>query len=186
MSKRFYATVLSVTVCAFAMQAHAAAVMMSPEWAKAACDAWNADATLTGELTEWIKNDKGRGYKVMQLSRFDCKDSPRVEMRIENKDGKAMCVYGGAVEHKDLDSSADYEMRATTQRWQEMGAGEYGPMKAMMFGRLGFEGPRWEAMKNMGPFASFLLLVGKVESDTSTCPQAAAAPAAPAAPAPAP
>jgi putative sterol carrier protein len=97
-----------------------------------------------------------------------------------------MCVYGGAVEHKDLDSSADYEMRATTQRWQEMGAGEYGPMKAMMFGRLGFEGPRWEAMKNMGPFASFLLLVGKVESDTSTCPQAAAAPAAPAAPAPAP
>jgi putative sterol carrier protein len=171
MTIRFRTVVLASLASVLPMQAaQAAPVMMSPEWAKAACDAWNADATLTGELTEWIKNDAGRGYKVMQLSRFDCKDSPRVEMRIENKDGKAMCAYGGAVEHKELNSSVDYAMQATTQRWVEMGAGEYGPMKAMMFGRLGFEGPNWEAMKNMGPFASFLLLVGKVESDTSKCP----------------
>ena len=157
----------------------AAPVMMNAEWAKAACDAWNADATLTGQLTDWIKNDAGRGYKVMQLWRFDCKDSPRVEMRIESKDGKAMCVYGGAVEHKDLNLSVDYGMQATTARWVEMGKGEYGPMKAMMFGRLGFDGPNWEAMKNMGPFASFLLLVGKVESDTGSCPTAAAPAATP-------
>jgi putative sterol carrier protein len=62
-------------------------------------------------------------------------------------------------------------MYAETERWQQMGAGEYGPMKAMMFNRLKFDGPMWEAMKNMGPFKNFLLLVGKVPSDTASCPQ---------------
>jgi hypothetical protein len=44
-------------------------------------------------------------------------------------------------------------------------------MKAMTFGRLGFKGPKMEAMGNMGPFSNFLLLVGKVESDASSCPK---------------
>ena len=86
------------------------------------------------------------------------------------KDGKAQCVFGGAVETKQLDSGADYVMFAETERWQEMGRGEYGPMKAMAFGRLGFKGPKMEAMGNMGPFSNFLRLVGKVESDVSSCP----------------
>ena len=51
-----------------------------------------------------------------------------------------------------------------------MGKGEYGPMAAMMFERLGFDGPMGEAMGNMGPFENFLLLVGKVPSDTGSCP----------------
>ena len=38
-------------------------------------------------------------------------------------------------------------------------------------GRLGFKGPKVEAMGNMGPFSNFLLLVGKVESDVSSCPR---------------
>ncbi len=37
-----------------------------------------------------------------------------------------------------------------------MGAGKYGPMKGMMFRRLSFDGPKMEAMNNMGPFKSFL------------------------------
>jgi putative sterol carrier protein len=61
-------------------------------------------------------------------------------------------------------------MSAETARWLEMGRGEYGPMRAMMFGRLAFVGPKMEAMSNMGPFESFLLLVGKVPGDTSSCP----------------
>jgi putative sterol carrier protein len=146
-------------------------VLMSPEWAKQACEAWNADSTLTEGLTKWIENDKGRGFKVIDMFRIDCPDSPRVELRFNNKDGKAMCVYGGAVETKNLDLGADYIMSATTSRWLEMGKGEYGPMKAMMFGRLKFEGPKLEAMGNMGPFGSFLLIVGKVPSDSSTCPK---------------
>jgi hypothetical protein len=41
----------------------------------------------------------------------------------------------------------------------------------MFFGRLAFRGPMGEAMGNMGPFESFLLLVGKVDSDRTACPK---------------
>ncbi len=146
--------------------------LMSAEWAQEACAAWNREAALTGKLAEsgWAKNDKGRGHKVMQLFRTDCGPGPTAEMRIALKDGKALCVYGGKVETAQLDADADYAMSATTARWLEMGRGEYGPMRAMMFGRLEFSGPKLEAMGNMGPFESFLLLVGKVPGGTQSCP----------------
>jgi len=162
----------TLAVAAFATPVLAAPVLMSGDWAKDACAAWNDDPVLTGKLVEsgWMKNDKGRGFKVMQVYRSDCGDKPTAEMRISLKDDKAMCVYGGAVETTSLDPGADYVMKATTARWAEMGKGEYGPMAAMMFGRLGFEGPKLEAMGNMGPFTNFLLLVGKVQSDSGSCP----------------
>ncbi len=132
--------VTSVLLALAAVGGAAAAqpVLMSPEWAQAACEAWNRDAVLTDKLVEsgWVKNDKGRGYKVMQVFRTDCGASPTAEMRIALKDGKAQCVYGGKVETVQLDGGADYVMSATTARWLEMGRGEYGPMRAMMFGRL--------------------------------------------------
>lgn len=150
----------------------AAPVLMSGEWGAEACAAWNQDPVLTGKLVEsgWIKNDAGRGFKVMEIYRSDCGATPTVELRVALKDGKATCVYGGAPETTKLDSGADYVMKAETTRWVEMGKGEYGPMKAMMLGRLGFDGPMLEAMGNMGPFENFLLLVGKVPGDTATCP----------------
>jgi putative sterol carrier protein len=156
---------------AFGGTTSAAPVLMAADWAKDACAAWNKDPVLTDKLveSEWVKNDKGRGFKVMQVYRSDCGDKPTAELRISLKDGKAMCVYGGAPETAKLDSGADYVMKAETVRWVEMGNGDYGPMKAMMFGRLGFDGPMGEAMGNMGPFANFLLLVGKVPSDTGSC-----------------
>ncbi|MFC5496094.1 sterol-binding protein [Caenimonas terrae] len=145
---------------------------MSPAWAAAMCSAWNADATLTGKLAEsgWIRNDAGRGFKLMQIRRSDCGSSVPIEMRIALKDDKAQCVYGGAASGTPLERGADYQMLAETARWREMGAGEYGPMRAMMLGRLGFDGPRLEAMGNMGPFGNFLLLVGKVPGDWAGCP----------------
>jgi putative sterol carrier protein len=164
---------LGIVCAGLAQQATAQApVLMSAQWAAPACEAWNQDAVLTGELAEsgWIKNDKGRGYKVMQLFRTDCGKQPTAEMRIALKDGKAVCVFGGAVETTKLESGADYVMSADTARWIEMGKGEYGPMKAMMFGYLEFSGPKFEAMGNMGPFSSFLRLVGKVPGETSSCP----------------
>ena len=162
----------SLIAIAFAAPALAEPVLMSAEWAKDACAAWNTDPVLTGKLVEsgWVKNDMGRGFKVMQVYRSDCGDKPTAEMRVSLKDGKALCVYGGAPETAKLDSSADYVMKAETGRWVEMGKGEYGPMAAMFFQRLGFDGPMMEAMGNMGPFESFLLLVGKVPSDTKACP----------------
>jgi putative sterol carrier protein len=81
-----------------------------------------------------------------------------------------MCVYGGRAQSTP-DLKGDYVMHAETPRWTEMGNGEYGPMKGMMFGRLKFSGPKMEAMGVMGPFESFLLLVGKVPGDTSVCPK---------------
>ncbi len=79
--------------------------------------------------------------------------------------------YGGPIQQDALDRGADYVIHAKTARWVEMGRGEYGPMKAMMLGRLSFSGPYTEAMGNMGPFTNFLLLVGKVPSDTTACPE---------------
>lgn len=148
-------------------------IFMSAEWAKQACDAWNRDPVLTDKLGEsgWIDNDGKRGFKTMQIYRMDCAGSPRVEMRIAKKDGKAMCTYGGKVETTNLDSGLDYVMYADTARWEEMGRGDYGPMRAMMFGNLKFQGPKMEAMGNMGPFENFLVLTGKVASDRSTCPK---------------
>ena len=164
------ASLLALTT--LAAPAAAAPVLMSADWGKDACAAWNNDPTLTDKLVEsgWIKTDSGRGFKALQLYRSNCTDKPSVEMRVSLKDNKAMCVYGGAPETAKLEPGSDYVMYATTERWIEMGKGEYGPMAAMMFGRLGFEGPKLEAMMNMGPFASFLLLVGKVPSETGSCP----------------
>ncbi len=161
----------SLIATAFAGSTLAAPVLMSAEWGKEACAAWNKDPVLTDKLVEtgWVKNDKGRGFKVMQVYRSDCGDKPTAELRVSFKDGKAACVYGGAAETAKLDGDADYVMKAETVRWVEMGRGEYGPMAGMMFGRLGFDGPMMEAMGNMGPFENFLLLVGKVPAETPAC-----------------
>lgn len=169
---RFPAFGVSLGLLCVAGPVAAAPILMSAEWAKAACEAWNQDAVLTGKLVEsgWVKNDNGRGYKIMQIYRSDCGQAATTEMRVSLKEGKAMCIYGGAPMAGAVNTGADYVMKAETPRWVEMGKGEYGPMKAMMFGRLGFDGPMMEAMGNMQPFESFLLLVGKVESDTASCP----------------
>ena len=147
------------------------AVLMSGDWGKLACDAWNAEPVLTDQLAAsgWAANDKGRGQKVLQIYRSDCGDQPTTELRISNQNNKAQCVYGGAVETV-LDLDVDYLMNAKTKHWKEMGAGEYGPMWAMMSFKLKFKGPEMEAMNNMEPFEKFLLLAGVVPSSSSTCP----------------
>jgi putative sterol carrier protein len=162
----------ALVTIALAAPAAAAPVLMTGEWGRDACAAWNKDPVLTDKLVEsgWVKNDKGRGFKMMQVYRTDCGDKPTVELRVALQDGKAMCVYGGMPQTTKLDDGSDYVMKAETTRWIEMGKGEYGPMAAMMFGRLGFDGPMLEAMGNMGPFENFLLLVGKVPSETGSCP----------------
>jgi len=153
--------------CAAAAQA---APLMSAEWANQACQYWNTNPALTTELAEkWATNDGGRGYKVIHMYRTDCGEASKVEMTISTKGGKTTCVYAGPIQHAKLDASMDYVMHAETKRWREMGAGEYGPMRAMMFGRLKFEGPKAEAMKVMGPFEQFLLIPGKVPGDDA-CP----------------
>jgi putative sterol carrier protein len=164
-------TLLSLLIAAgFVATAAQAAPLMSADWAAQACQYWNTNPALTTELAErWAKNDGGRGYKVVHMYRTDCGEATKVEMTISTAGGKTTCVHGGAIKHPTLNLDMDYVMHAETKRWREMGAGEYGPMRAMMFGRLKFEGPKGEAMKVMGPFEQFLLIPGKVPGDDA-CP----------------
>ena len=45
--------------------------------------------------------------------------------------------------------------------WADMGTDESTPMYHMSFGGLSFDGPMVKAMNNMGPFADFLINIGK-------------------------
>jgi len=179
--------VLLGTTIALTSSMASADAFMSAAWAKSACDAWNANATLTGELggDTWAANDNDRGYKAIQMYRTDCGEATKVQINIEDKDGKATCTYGGAPDGKEINKSYDYIMHATDERWTQMGNGDYGPMKAMMFGRLKFTGPKGEAMSVMGPFGAFLKLAGGVPGDKGkeNCPTAPAPATEPAAPA---
>ena len=166
--------ILALAMAAASQASFAKPVFMDAEWAFQACNAWNADKTLTDELggDAWASNNGGTGEKVIHFSRTDCKDSPRVQLTIADTNGKAHCKYGGAVTKSKLNSDYDYYMYATDEDWQCMGDGDWGcgPMGAMMSNKLLFEGPKMEAMSVMGPFENFLLLTGKVDSDRSKCP----------------
>jgi len=143
-----------------------AAPLMSADWATQACQAWNNNPALTDELAEkWIKNDKGRGYKVIHMFRSDCGVDSKVEMKIVPQDGKALCAYGGKVANASLDYDVDYQMNATTQNWKS----DMNPASAMMFGALKFDGPKMEAMSVMGPFKGFMTLASKVPGEAA-CP----------------
>lgn len=150
---------------------------MDANWAQTACDAWNLNTILTTELggDNWMNNNKDRGYKLIQMYRTDCGAESKVQLNIEDKGGKASCTYGGIPDGKEINSSADYIMHATDERWTQLGQGDYGPMKAMMFGRLKFTGPKAEAMSVMSPFGEFLKLAGSVAGDKGkeNCPPAA-------------
>lgn len=149
---------------------------MDAGWAKAACDAWNADTTLTTGLMDtdgysWAKNDGGRGYKLVQIYRTQCGEASKIQLNIVVKDGKASCAFGGAPDGKAMDYSLDYLMHANDTDWACMGKGDFGcgAMGAMMSGKLNFKGPKMEAMKVMSPFESFLKLTGKVAGEKNEC-----------------
>ena len=155
-----------------ASQAHAAdpPVLMSPAWAANFCQAWNQTPELAKGLSgEWLHDDKGRGYKIVQMYRDDCGAPSTVELKIVPKDGQAWCSYGGAP-NTPADFGVDFLMHATTANWEAMGRGDPGPMWAMMSGKLQFQGPKLVAMRAIKPFASFLLLLGKVPGSSASCP----------------
>lgn len=121
-------------------------------------DAFNASST-PAELVKsgWAGNDAGKGYKVLQVIVKD--SSKAAELHID-ANGKVVAAFDNAKTSK-LNSNVDYKMIASMEDWASMGTGESGPMYHMTFGGLSFEGPMGEAMDNMGPFASFLINIGK-------------------------
>ncbi len=158
---------LGLSVGATATQA---TPLMSADWAAQACQQWNKTPALTDELAaSWIKNDGGRGYKIVQMYRTDCGPATKVEIKIQPQNGKAMCTYGGKVQTASLSDSKDYVMYAPTKTWKEMGAGEYGPKGGMFFHSFRFDGPSAEAMGVMGAFEAFVLFPGKIPGEDA-CP----------------
>ncbi len=151
-----------------------AAEFMDKTWAKNTCDAWNKNSTLTSGLADWAKNNKDRGYKLIQIYRTQCDTKSKIQLNLVNKGGKAICVYGGQPDGKKVDTDVDYIMHANDEDWTCMGKGSFGcgAMGAMMSGKLKFSGPKGEAMTVMGPFGAFLELTGKVAGTKSkTCPK---------------
>ncbi len=148
-------------------------VLMSPQWAQNFCEAWNHTPALADGLAgEWLHDDKGRGYKIIEMYRSDCGKKSMVELKIVPKDGKAACAAGGTASLAP-DFGVDFLMYADTADWESMGNGSPGPMWAMMSGKLQFQGPKMVAMRAIEPFKSFLRLVGKVAYDARTCPSGA-------------
>ncbi len=144
-----------------------APVFMDGDWARSFCEVWNNTPELVeklGKSESWTSVPERKIF----LYRKDCSKEKQIQLTIRNENGKALCVYGGWA--KDERTKNDFLMYADTKRWMEMGRREYGPMKAMMFGRLKFKGPKGVAMRNMGPFKAFLDAIDEVESDTSRCP----------------
>lgn len=117
------------------------------------------NSSTPAQLVEsgWALNDGGKGYKVLQVV---VKDTGKVAELHINNNGKAIAAFDNA-KTTDLNSDIDYKMLATMADWADMGTGESGPMYHMSFGGLSFEGPMGEAMNNMGPFADFLINIGK-------------------------
>ena len=163
---------LILTAALVALPFSANAGFMDASWAKQACDAWNGSATLTNELGgDWASNDGGRGYKLIQMYREQCGADSKVQLNITNKDGKAICTYGGKPDGKAVDNSMDYLMHATDEDWTCMGEGSFGcgAMGAMTTGKLKFDGPKMEAMGVMGPFNAFLKLTGTIGGEKGAC-----------------
>ncbi|MDQ7038209.1 MAG: SCP2 sterol-binding domain-containing protein [Aquificota bacterium] len=144
-----------------------APVFMDAEWARAFCEVWNNTPDLVNRLGNSDSWNSVPERKIF-LYRKDCGKDKTVQLTIRNEEGRAMCVYGGWA--KDERGKDDFLMFADTKRWIEMGQKRYGPMRAMMFGRLKFKGPKGVAMRNMSPFEAFLDAIDEVESDTSRCP----------------
>jgi len=151
---------------------------MDSQWADTLCQDWNQSETLTTELVgdRWIGNSGDKGYKVIQMYRDECGPESRVELQVTEKDGKAICTYGGPAKTKQLDESVDYLMHATDEHWTCMGEGRFGcgAMGAMMSGKLQFAGPKMEAADVVEPFNAFLQLTAEPEGNTS-CPAATTA-----------
>ena len=161
---------IAVATLAFAATAQATP-LMSAEWAAEACQLWNKTPSLTDDLygKSWLANDGGRGYKIVQMYRKECGRDSRTELKIVPKDGKAMCVYGGKPITPNFMDTKDYVMYASTETWNDMGAGDYGPKSGMFFHGFRFDGPYAEAMGVMGAFEAFVLFPGKIPGDAA-CP----------------
>jgi len=119
---------------------------------------YNASST-PAELVKsgWAGNDGGKGYKILQVIVKGTQIAAELHI---NTNGDAIDAFD-SIQTAKINTDFDYKMTATMEDWADMGTGDSGPMYHMTFGGLSFSGPMGEAMSNMGPFASFLINIGK-------------------------
>lgn len=148
---------------------------LSPEFAKLVCDAWNQSelpqklGTKDAGGNNWILTENKytgevRNKQVLVMSRRDCSAIPMVQLTIENKNGKALCTYGGAL--TESYEKAEWAFAPTTVQWYKFASGIWGYMQ--MPGIMkGFRGPMFVARANIDNFGTFWKIVGKVAKQTN-------------------
>jgi len=148
---------------------------LSPEFAKVVCDAWN-QSELPQKLgtkdvggNEWILTQNKytgevRNKQVLVMSRRDCSAMPKVQLTIENKNGKALCTYGGAL--TESYEKAEWAFAPTTVQWFKFASGVWGYMQIPGIMK-GFRGPMFVARANIDNFGTFWKIVGKVAKQTN-------------------
>lgn len=157
------------------LPAQNAVQFLSPEFAKLVCDAWNQSelpqklGTKDAGGNDWILTENKytgevRNKQVLIMSRRDCNAMPKVQLTIENKNGKAVCTYGGIL--TESYEKAEWAFAPTTVQWYKFASGIWGYMQ--MPGIMkGFRGPMFVARANIDNFGTFWKIVGKVAKQTN-------------------
>ncbi len=143
---------------------------MGPSFAGMICEEWNK-STLPKRLgTEesggngWISEEnkytgEKKGVQTIVMSRRDCRSIPRTQLTIENKEGKAVCTYGGA-RKVDYEKSS-WAFAPETVQWYQFGTGDWGYLQ--MPGIMdGFRGPMFVARANIDNFGLFWIFTARL------------------------
>lgn len=153
------AGVVFLFITAITTYAFSTPKFMDQEYARQFCDLWNKTKTLTEGLSKWSKKTGEKGYRIIRFYRQDCGGAEKaIEVHIAPKEGKAVCIYGG----KATSEKPDFLMFATDKNWKSLAKGEFGFLGMGIMKKMTFEGSKWEAMQNIGPFKAFLLNLDKV------------------------
>lgn len=172
----FFLILISMFILTFASAENNSEVFMSEGFAKLIVDAWN-NSPLPVSLgskeiggSDWINTTnkytgEKRNRQVIIMSRRDCPDMPKVQLTIENINGKAICTYGGVLTEKY--DKAEWAFAPTTMQWYKFASGKWGYLQ--MPGIMsGFRGPMFVARANIDNFGEFWKVVGRLAKNVNS------------------
>lgn len=124
-----------------------AVALMSPEWAHAYRDLWNASPEIRQGATE-----------LTMVIEWQVQGASDRVSHLEIKEGEA--IYGGA---PIKGRQPDFVLIATASTWRRVAAGEIKVANAIATRRIKFVGPVKVAMSHLPVLSAGLRLVGDVE-----------------------
>jgi len=120
-----FTSIALAALAVFTTASHAAPAMDVREWTAQACDYWNKEPILMDGLGDkWIKNNSNRGYKIIHLYRTDCGEATQTEMKIVPRTARPCAPMAVRCRIRKWTMRPTTPWHATTERWNEMGAGE--------------------------------------------------------------